>query len=114
MKTSVSKGFPWLRGVALLAGLAALEAAILRVVGPVPDQVQAVSRLGDPAVQPVSGLLDLLAVVTELVAAYLAIVVSLRLLTWLPGAVGRLASGGLRLLTLPAVRRVLDGLQGVA
>ena len=107
-------GRSWCRAVALLVGLGALEAGILRLLGPVPDQVRAVGRLGDPAVEPVSGLLDLMAVATHVVAAYLVVVVSLRMLAWLPGASGRVASGGLRLLTLPAVHRALDGLVGGA
>jgi hypothetical protein len=116
MQTAVAKrqGVSWLRAAGLLAGLVALEAGILRLVGPAPDQVRALGRVGDPAVEPVSGFLDLLALVTELVAAYLAVVVVLRMLARLPGALGRLASGGLRRLTLPVVRRVLDGLVGGA
>jgi hypothetical protein len=116
MQTAVAQrqGVSWLRAAGLLAGLVALEAGILRLVGPAPDQVRALGRVGDPAVEPVSGFLDLLALVTELVAAYLAVVVVLRMLARLPGALGRLASGGLRRLTLPVVRRVLDGLVGGA
>jgi len=114
MQTIVSSRWSLLRAAALLTGLGVLETGLLRLVGPVPDQVRAVGRLGDPTVEPVSGFLDLLAIATELVAAYLGVVVFLRMLAWLPGASGRLASGGLRLVTVPAVRRVLDALVGGA
>jgi resuscitation-promoting factor RpfA len=117
MQTVVTQGQrgSWLRAAVLLAGLVALEAGILRLVGPVSDQVRTLGRVvADPAVEPVSGFLDLLAVVTELVAAYLAVVLVLRMLARLPGALGRLACGGLRRLALPVVRRALDGLVGGA
>ncbi len=101
-----------MRGVALLVALACLEVGVPRLVGPVAEQVRVVGRLGDPTLEPAGAFLVLLAAATELVAAYLAVVVCLRMLAWLPGTLGRLAAGGIRMLTVPAVRQAVDGLLG--
>jgi hypothetical protein len=100
------------RGVALLALLVSLEAVIVRSVGPLGAQVRVLGGLGDPSGDAVAGLLTVLAVTAELLAAYLLLILALRLAAWLPGASGRLARRGAGLLTLPALRRGLDGLLG--
>jgi resuscitation-promoting factor RpfA len=51
-------------------------------------------------------------VVAELLAAYLLLILALRLAAWLPGASGQLARRGAGLLTPPVLRRALDGLLG--
>jgi nucleoid-associated protein YgaU len=101
-----------LPGWGLAIGLALGQVGVLRLLGPVPDQLRTLGALGDPTLEPVAGVLAILAMGVELVAGYLLVVLSLRALACLPGAVGRLASGGARSLTVPAVRRALDGLLG--
>jgi resuscitation-promoting factor RpfA len=100
------------RGVALLAVLVPLEAVIVRSVGPLGAQVRALGRLGDPSGDAVAGLLTVLAVLAELLAAYLLLILALRLAAWLPGASGQLAGRGAGLLTPPVLRCALDGLLG--
>jgi nucleoid-associated protein YgaU len=100
------------RSVGLLALLVSLEALIVRSVGPFGAQVRVLGGLGDPSGDAVAGLLTVLAVTAELVAAYLLLILALRLAAWLPGASGRLARQGAGLLTPPALRRGLDGLLG--
>jgi hypothetical protein len=100
------------RGAGLLALLVSLEAVIVRSVGPLGAQVQVLGGLGDPSGDAVAGLLTMLAVTAELLAAYLLLILVLRLAAWLPGASGRLARRGGGLLTPPALRCGLDGLLG--
>ncbi|HEX6678585.1 MAG TPA: LysM domain-containing protein [Actinomycetes bacterium] len=100
------------RGVRLLGGLACLEVALVRVAGPVAGQVRALGGLGDRVVDPVAGLLAVLAVAAELLAGYLVLVVALRVAAWLPGVPGLLAGRGARLVALPVLSRALDGLLG--
>jgi len=100
------------RGAALLALLASLEVVLVRAVGPLGAQVRALGSLGDPSGDPVAGLLTVLAVAAELLAAYLLLTLALRLAAWLPGASGRLALRSAGLVTLPVLRRALDGLLG--
>lgn len=102
----------WRRGVNLLGGVAALEVALVGVAGPVAAQVRAIGGLGDPAADPVAGLLAVLAVAAELLAAYLLLVVVVRLAAWLPGTPGRVAARCAHLVALPVLRRALDGLLG--
>jgi resuscitation-promoting factor RpfA len=100
------------RGVHLLGGLACLEVALVRVAGPVAAQVRALGGLGDRVVEPVAGLLVVLALAAELLAGYLLLVVAVRLAAWLPGVPGALAARGARLVAPPLLRRALDGLLG--
>jgi resuscitation-promoting factor RpfA len=104
------RGF-W-RGAALLVVLALLEFGIVRAVGPVGAQVRVLGGLGDPSADAVAGLLTVLAVLAEVLALYLLLVLALRLAAWLPGVSGRLAMRSARLVTMPVLRRALDGLLG--
>jgi resuscitation-promoting factor RpfA len=100
------------RGIRLLGGLACLEVALVRVAGPVAEQVRALGGLGDQVVEPVAGLLAVLALAAELLAGYLLLVVAVRLAAWLPGVPGRLAARGARLVAPARLGRILDGLLG--
>jgi nucleoid-associated protein YgaU len=102
------------RALLLLLGLAGLEALLLRFAGSPAEHLRVARQLGDPASDPVAALLDLLAAVAETLAAYLVVVVALRLLAGLGGAAGRLAAAGARLLTVPVARRSLDAVLGTA
>jgi hypothetical protein len=92
----------WVWGIAV--GLAHGQLGILRQLGPVPGQMQALAGLGNPALESVA---------VELMAGYLLVVVSLRALACLPGSAGRLAFGSARVLTVPAAHRTLHALLGV-
>src|SRR6266516_1922977 len=103
-----------LRTLLLVLGLAALEALLLRFAGSPAAHLRVARQLGDPAADPVAALLDLLAAAAEALAAYLLVVVVLRLLARLPGVAGRFAGGSARLVTVPAARRALDAVLGTA
>jgi nucleoid-associated protein YgaU len=96
----------------LLALLASFEVVIVRAVGPLGAQVRVLGSLGDPSGDAVAGLLTVLAVVVELLALYLLVVLALRIAAWLPGVSGRLAVRAAGLVTMPVLRRALDGLVG--
>ncbi len=100
------------RAIPLLAALTLLEVALVRTTGPVAAQARTLGSLGDPLTDPVAGLLAVLALVAELLAAYLLLVVAMWLAARLPGAPGLLAARGVRLIALPPLSRALDGLLG--
>ena len=100
------------RVIPLLAALTLLEVALVRTTGTVAAQARTLGSLGDPLTDPVAGLLAVLAVVAELLAAYLLLVVAMWLAARLPGAPGLLAARGVRLIALPPLGRLLDGLLG--
>jgi len=108
MASRVGGGWrPW-RFPAVPAGLGLLELALARLAGPPGRQVEVLRQLGEGATDPVAPLLALLALGAEGLAAYLLVVLGLRLLALLPGALGRLAAGAALRVTPVAVRRALD------
>jgi hypothetical protein len=112
MQTTGSGPREFWRGAALLLVLFLLEAGIVHAVGPIGAQVRVLGGLGDPSADAVIGLLTVLAVVAEVLALYLLLVLALRLAAWLPGASGQLALRGAELVTAPVLRCALDGLLG--
>jgi hypothetical protein len=94
--------------------VALLELALVGLAGAPARQLEVLRGLGEVGADPLASLLALLALAAEGLAAYLLLVVALRAVALLPGAVGRLA-GGATLLVAPAtVRRALDALVGGA
>ena len=103
-------------GVAPLAtgGVATLLVLLVRVTGGPRAQITVLAGLAEAGADPVGVMLAALGLAAELLAAYVLLALVLRLLAWLPGAPGRLAGGCARLVTVPALRRALDGLLGGA
>jgi hypothetical protein len=114
MASRVRGGWRLWRFPAVPAGLGLLELALARLAGPPGRQVEVLRQLGEGATDPVAPLLALLALGAEGLAAYLLVVLGLRLLALLPGALGRLAAGAARRVTPVAVRRALDLVLGGA
>ena len=103
----------WSAG-AVQAGLGVLELGLVRLAGPPGRQLEVLRQLGAVDADPLASLLALLALAAEGLAAYLLVVLGLRLLALLPGVLGRLAAGAALRLTPVAVRRGLDLLLGGA
>jgi nucleoid-associated protein YgaU len=99
---------------AVQAGLGVLELGLVRLAGPPGRQLEVLRQLGAVDADPLASLLALLALAAEGLAAYLLVVLGLRLLALLPGVLGRLAAGAALRLTPVAVRRGLDLLLGGA
>jgi resuscitation-promoting factor RpfA len=99
---------------AVPVGVGLLELALVRVAGPPARQVEVLRQLTGGGTDPVAPLLALLALGAQGLAAYLLLVLGLRLLALLPGVLGRLAAGAALRLTPVAVRRALDLLLGGA
>jgi resuscitation-promoting factor RpfA len=96
------------------AGVGLLELALVRLAGPPARQVEVLRQLGEGGTDPVAPLLALLALGAQGLAAYLLLVLGLRLLALVPGSVGRLAASVVVRVTPVAVRRALDLLLGGA
>jgi LysM domain len=99
---------------AVPTGVGLLELALVRLAGPPTRQVETLRQLGEGGTDPVAPLLALLALGAQGLAAYLLLVLGLRLLALLPGALGRLAAGAALRVTPVAVRRALDLVLGGA
>jgi hypothetical protein len=112
--TARSGGWQAWSAPAVQAGLGVLELGLVRLAGPPGRQLQVLRRLGAVDADPLASLLALLALAAEGLAAYLLVVLALRLLALLPGVLGRLAAGAALRLTPAAVRRALDLLLGGA
>jgi LysM repeat protein len=95
-------------------GIGVLEALLLRITGPPPTHLHVLADLASPMAEPLEGMLAALALAAEALAAYLVLALALRTLTHLPGFAGQVANTAERTLTVPAVRRGLDGLLGAA
>jgi hypothetical protein len=114
MGTERSGGWrPW-SAPAVQAGLGLLELALVRLAGPPGRQLGVLRQLGEVDADPLASLLALLALLAEGLAAYLLVVLGLRLLALLPGILGRMAAGAALRLAPAAVRRTLDLLLGGA
>ena len=109
----MAAGWPWSLPAGT-AGVGLLELALVRLAGPPGRQVEVLRQLGEGGTDPVAPLLALLAVGAQGLAAYLLLVLGLRLLALLPGVLGRLAAGAALRVTPVAVRRALDLLLGGA
>jgi nucleoid-associated protein YgaU len=95
------------------AVLVVVERAIIGEVGSPVVLLRALAGVG-AAADPVGSVLALMALVAELLVGHLLVVLALRWLCVLPGAVGRLA-GRISLLLTPAMaRRLVDLLVGGA
>jgi hypothetical protein len=109
-----SNGRRFIPTAALLIGMAALEALLLRIAGPPSSHLRVLAELVSPLAEPLEGTLAALTLAAQALAAYLALALALRALTQLPGFVGQLADRAERMFTVPAVRRALDALLGGA
>lgn len=109
-----SGGWQAWSALAVQAGLGVLELGLVRLAGPPGRQLEVLRQLGEVEADPLASLLALLALAAEGLAAYLLVVLGLRLLALLPGVLGRLAAGAALRLTPAAVRRALDLLLGGA
>ena len=112
MQTSDRQRF--LMSLGLLLAMVVLEALLLGIAGAPSGHIRVLAGLTNPLAEPLDGVLAALALSAQVLSAYLAMALTLRMLTQLPGLVGRVADGAERALTLPAVRRVLDALLGGA
>ena len=101
-------------GALIVTGTSVVLAMLVRTTGPPAAQARVLHELAAPGADPVGGVLAGLALVAELLAGYVLAVVVLRLLVGLPGLPGRMAAAGARAVTVPALRRALDGLLGGA
>ncbi len=105
---------PFMHTLALLMGIGALEALLLRIAGPPSGHLHVLAELTSPMAEPLEGILAALALAAQALAAYLVLSLALRTLTHLPGLVGQVAHHAEQALTIPAVRRGLDALLGGA
>lgn len=94
--------------------LALVEWGLVRLVGAPVAHLEVLRHLGDPGAEPLASVLAVLALAAEGLVAYLLLVLVLRSLSTLPGAIGRLAARSTRLVAPVAVRRALDLLLGGA
>jgi hypothetical protein len=104
----------FMMALALLVAMVVLEVLLLGIAGAPSGHLRVLAGLTNPLAEPLDGVLAALALTAQVLAAYLAMALTLRTLTQLPGLVGRVADSAERALTLPAVRRVLDVLLGGA
>jgi hypothetical protein len=102
----------WVRIPALAASLLLIERRLLAVMGTPSAQVGALRNLGRSPTDPVTPLLAVLAILSEALIGYVAVVLALRTLSLLPGSIGRLTGRAAFLLSPAAVRNVLDLLVG--
>jgi nucleoid-associated protein YgaU len=100
--------------VLVVTGTSVLLSMLVRTAVPPAVQLRVLRQLPAPGADPLVGVLAGLAVVAELLAGYVLTMVVLGLLAGLPGLPGRLAAAGARAVTVPALRRALDGLLGGA
>lgn len=102
----------WVRIPGLVAGLLLIEWQLQAVMGTPIAQVRTLRHLGRSPTDPVTPLLAVLAFLSEVLIGYVVVVVSLRMLSLLPGSIGRLTGRAALLLSPGAVRKVLDLLVG--
>jgi nucleoid-associated protein YgaU len=103
-----------LAALALLVGVGALEALLLRVAGSPSGHLRVLADLANPMAEPLEATLAALALAAEGIAGYLVLTLALRTSSHLPGFVGQAANHAERLLTVPAIRRGIDALLGGA
>jgi hypothetical protein len=102
----------WLRTPAAAAGLLLTERQLVAVMGAPTAQLRAARDFGLSLTDPVTPLLTVLALVAEVLIGYVLVALALRMLSLVPGSLGRLA-GRVAFLVSPAVvRRTLDVLVG--
>jgi LysM domain len=106
--------WPSARLPVVAAVLVVVERAIIGEVGSPVALLRALAGVGDAAADPVASVLALMALVAESLVGYLLVVLALRWLCVLPGAVGRLAGRTSLLLTPAMARRLVDLLVGGA
>jgi nucleoid-associated protein YgaU len=97
-------------GLLLLVG--ATGVAVRASVGSPARQLSAIIAAGDLATDPVEPVLALLALLAEALCAYLLLLTALATAMSLPGAVGRSAAAGFRMLGMPSLRRGLEATLG--
>jgi LysM repeat protein len=105
-------GWRWLRAPALAAGLLLIGRQLLALMGTPAAQVRALRDLGLSPTDSVTPLLAVLALLSEALIGYIVVVLALRVLSLLPGSIGRLTGRVALLLSPSAVRAVLDLLVG--
>jgi hypothetical protein len=93
-------------------GLLLTERQLLAVMGSPTAQLRVLRDLGLAPTDPVSPLLAVLAFMAETLIGYVVVILALRSLSVLPGAVGGLTGRAAFLLSPGVVRRALDLLVG--
>jgi hypothetical protein len=89
----------WGRVPGLAAGLLLIEWQLTAVVGTPIDQLRALRQLARAPADPVAPVIAVLALVAEALVGYLLLLLVLRSLSVLPGAVGRLTAGAVLLVS---------------
>ena len=102
----------WVRAPSLAAGLLLIERQLLAVMGTPTAQVRTLLDLGLSRTDPVTPLLAVLALLSEALIGYVAVVLALRTLSLVPGSIGWVSGRAVLLLSPDAVRRMLDLLVG--
>jgi LysM domain len=102
----------WGRIPASAAALLLIERQLVTVMGTPSAQVRTLRDLGLSPTDPVTPLLAVLAFLCEALIGYVLVVLVLRTLSLLPGAVGSLTGRATVLLSPGAVRKLLDLLVG--
>jgi resuscitation-promoting factor RpfA len=107
-------GSRWALAPAVGAGLVTLQSRIVAELGAPTVQLRALSHLGEAWADPLASMLALMAMLAEVLIGYLLLVLVLRSIAVLPGAVGRLAARLAFVATPRVVRRGVDLLVGGA
>ena len=102
----------WVRMPALVVALLLVERQLLAVIGTPMAQVRTLRDLGRSSTDPVTPLLAVLAFLSEVLIGYVVVVLALRTLSLLPGAIGGLTARAALLLSPGAIRNLLDLLVG--
>jgi hypothetical protein len=97
---------------AVAAGLGLAEVALVAQAGPPARQLEPLRHLADAGADPLACLLAFLTLIAEALVAYLLVVLTLRSLSLLQGAAGRLADRVMLLITPVTVRRMVELLVG--
>jgi nucleoid-associated protein YgaU len=114
MQTGATGTVRWLRGLLLASVVVLLEIALMRYAGSPTELLATLGHATAPSADPVAVILAAMAAAAELVGGYLLVTVLLRMAAALPGLAGALARQASDLVTLPLVRRALDGAIGGA
>lgn len=114
MQTAATGVVRWLRAILLTSAVVLLEFALMRYAGSPGQHLATLQKASAPSADPVAVILAAMAAAAELIALYLLVTVVLRLAAELPGLAGVLARQASDLVTLPLVRRALDGAIGGA